>query len=414
MNPRTPTPTLEVRQALSNSWSICQEYESRHAAGERLSADDEAAWARELERVATYRAALGHTGPLDAIEHDPIVVGTGGPDEHRGRSDAFTGYLRTGGDQELRAQGASLGTSGGYAVPQGFLAKITTTLKAHGGVRALAEVITTEAGEDLPWPTNNDTANVGHILTENTQDSEQDLTFGQANLGAYTYTSKIVRASMQLLNDQAVDLETWLANQLGQRIARAQSSHWISGNGTTEPQGLVTGLTTGRTTEANNAITYDELVDLVHSVDAAYREGGEVAASPIAPARGTTTPAGNGPALPGVAWIMNDQTFAYLRKLKDDVERPLIQPDLTAGGPPTLLGYQVRIDNAMPTMTGGAKVIAFGNIRAAYIIRDVRGIEVLRMVERYADYLQVGFLGFQRSDGLVQDTSAAKLLTMKV
>jgi predicted phage gp36 major capsid-like protein len=209
-----------------------------------------------------------------------------------------------------------------------------------------------------------------------------------------------------------VDLETWLANQLGQRIARAQAAHFITGNGSTQPQGLVTGLSTGRTTAANNAITYDELVDLVHSVDAAYREGGELSASPLAPAKGPTTPAGNGPAVPGVAWIMNDQTFAYLRKLKDDVDRPLIQPDLTAGGPPSLLGYQVRIDNAMPTMAADAKVIAFGNIRAAYIIRDVRGIEVLRMVERYADYLQVGFLGFQRTDGLVQDVSAAKLLTM--
>lgn len=411
---RSTTTPLELRQALSNSWSICQDYEARTATGERLSADDEATWARELERVQNYRAALGRTGPLGAIEHDPIVTGAAGLDTHQGRSDAFDRYLRTGVDHELRAQGAGLGTSGGYAVPQGFLAKITTTLKAHGGVRALAEVITTEAGEDLPWPTNNDTANVGHILTENTQDSEQDLTFGQANLGAYTYTSKIVRASMQLLNDQAVDLETWLANQLGQRIARAQSAHFMTGNGTTEPQGLVTGLTTGRTTEANNAITYDELVDLVHSVDAAYREGGEVTASPLAPAGGTTTPAGTGLVMPGVAWIMNDQTFAYLRKIKDNEDRPLIQPDLTAGGPPSLLGYAVRIDNAMPTIASGADVIAFGNIRAAYIIRDVRGIEVLRMVERYADYLQVGFLGFQRSDGLVQDLSAAKLLTMKV
>jgi predicted phage gp36 major capsid-like protein len=409
MNPRTPTPSRELRQALANSWAICQDYDARTGAGERLSADDEAAWGRELERVQAYRARLGNTDPISQIDHDPIILGGAGPTEDvRG----FQNYLRTGSDHELRAQGVGAGSSGGYAVPEGFLAKITTKLAAFGGVRALAEVLTTESGEDLPWPTNDDVANIGHILSENTQDTEQDVALGQASLGAYTYTSRIVRASMQLLNDQAVDLETWLANQLGQRIARAQAAHFITGNGSTQPQGLVTGLSTGRTTAANNAITYDELVDLVHSVDAAYREGGELSASPLAPAKGPTTPAGNGPAVPGVAWIMNDQTFAYLRKLKDDVDRPLIQPDLTAGGPPSLLGYQVRIDNAMPTMAADAKVIAFGNIRAAYIIRDVRGIEVLRMVERYADYLQVGFLGFQRTDGLVQDVSAAKLLTM--
>jgi hypothetical protein len=82
-------------------------------------------------------------------------------------------------------------------------------------MRQLAEVITTDTGANLPWPTVDDTGNEGAILAENTQVSEQDVTFGQASLDAYMYTSKLVRLSLQLLNDNAFGLEGWLANALG-------------------------------------------------------------------------------------------------------------------------------------------------------------------------------------------------------
>ncbi len=322
-----------------------------------------------------------------------------GPEPVDMRAVAFTGYLRTGDDRQLRALGESVGTAGGYLVPQGFRATIIDTMKAYGGLRRVATVLTTETGADLPFPTVDDTSNVGVILAENTQSAEQDATFGTKTLSAYAYSSKLIRVSFQLLNDAGFDVAGWVGEAVGKRIGRAQAAHFMTGTGSSQPQGLITGSTVGKTTSSSSAITYAELVDLVHSVDVAYREGGEVGV-------------GNGAALPEVGFMMNDATLGYLLKLTDSTGQPLIRRDVQTGGAITLLGYRVYVDNSMATIATGAKVVAFGNFRAAYVIRDVGAPEVLRLNERYADYLQVGFMGWYRSDGLVQDASAVKLLAM--
>jgi HK97 family phage major capsid protein len=71
-----------------------------------------------------------------------------------------------------------------------FQARLVETMKAYGGILAVADVITTADGAPIQWATNNDTANIGALLSENTQVTEQDFTFGTATLGAYMYTSK--------------------------------------------------------------------------------------------------------------------------------------------------------------------------------------------------------------------------------
>jgi HK97 family phage major capsid protein len=95
--------------------------------------------------------------------------------------------------------------------------------------------------------------------------------------------------------------------------------------------------------------------------------------------------------------------------LKDTQGRPLWEPSLQVGVPSTLLGYSVKINNFMATMAANAKSIAFGDFNAGYVVREVNGGGLLRLEERYAELLQVGFIGFGRYDGLVQDSSAIKL-----
>jgi HK97 family phage major capsid protein/HK97 family phage prohead protease len=342
------------------------------------------------------RGAIVAEQPLVRHEELSAIVAGG---ESANRADdpemvrAFDAYLRTGDESLVRALGVATGSAGGFAVPQGFRAKVTESLKAFGGLRKLAEVVPTTDGANLPWPTNNDTANVGAILAENTQMTEQDVVLAQKTLYAYMYTSKMVRVSLQLLQDAGFDIDTWLARKLGERIGRAQAAHWITGVGTTEPQGILTGLTNGKTAAATTAVTYNELVDLYASVDPAYLEG------------------------EGVAWLMSASTLAFVSKIRDDsggagLGRPLVEPSVQAGTPLSILGHPIVVDNGMPAMTTGQKPIAFGNFRAAYVIRDVGDVQVLRLVERYADYLQHGFTGYQRADGQVQDSSAAKFLTM--
>lgn len=289
--------------------------------------------------------------------------------------------------EEIRAL-STTGTAGGYMIPQAFLNDMVRVMKAFGAVRRVARVISTESGAAMPFPVVNDTANVGAILGENTQVAEQDVAWTQKTLGAFMYTSKLVRVSFQLMQDSAFDVEAELRDMLGERIARIQNQHFTTGAGTTEPVGLVTGGTSGVTAASATTVTADELINLVFSVDAAYRNSGRA------------------------RWMMADAPVAIVRKLKDSTGQYLWQPSLQAGVPDTFFGYPIEINPDMPAMTTGLKPIAFGDFNEGYIIRDVRGFQLLRMDERYADYLQVGFLGFARSDGLVRNAAAYRVLTL--
>ena len=56
----------------------------------------------------------------------------------------------------------------------------------------------------------------------------------------------------------------------------------------------------------------------------------------------------------------------------------------------------------MPTMAASVNSIVFGDL-GKYLIRDVRGIQLIRLEELYALQLQVAFLAFSRHDGILID-----------
>jgi HK97 family phage major capsid protein len=95
----------------------------------------------------------------------------------------------------------------------------------------------------------------------------------------------------------------------------------------------------------------------------------------------------------------------------DSQNRPLWQPSLQAGVADTLLGYGLVVNNDMPVPAANAKSVLFGDFQRGYVIRDVVGVQVRRLDERYADFLQVGWFAYARSDATVQDAAAYKALT---
>lgn len=304
---------------------------------------------------------------------------------------AFNAYLR-GGMRALTdeqravaskrfqaAQSTGTNTAGGYLVPQGFYATLESAMKAYGGMLETGFVFQTDSGNSLPIPTDNDTSNSGAILTENTQVSGQDVTFGSVTLGAYTYTSKLVLVSNQLLQDGAFDLNTYLAGKLGERIARAINTHFTTGDGSSKPTGAVTASTLGKTGASGQttSILFDDLIDLMHSVDPAYR--------------------GN------ARYMMADSTLQAIKKLKDSNGMYLWQPaQPQSGDQDRINGKPYTINQDMAAMAAGAKSVLFGDF-SKYFIRQVTGTQVLRLVERYADFNQTGFLAFQRWDGNLID-----------
>lgn len=273
---------------------------------------------------------------------------------------------------ESRALGIASGAVGGYTVPEGFYAQIVTARKAFGGIlNAPVTFIPTASGADLPIPTADDTGNVGELLAEGSPASEQDITFGQKILKAEVWSSKIVRVALTLLQDSGVDIEAFLAARFGERLGRVQSSYLITGTGTGQPEGILTNCTTGVTAAARDDIEYAELVELEHSIDTVYRQVGH--------------------------YLLSDSALKVLRQKEDDYGRPLWVPGMAVGAPNRINGYAYTVDVNMPTVYAEHKPIIFGDL-SHYWVRDVQGIQMLRLVERYAEYLQVGFLAFMRMD----------------
>jgi HK97 family phage major capsid protein len=280
---------------------------------------------------------------------------------------------------EARAQTITT-TGGGYTIPDEMMQALEKALLWFGPMRQTSRIIRTETGAPLPIPTVNDTNQVGAILDINTVVPMQDVTFGQLVLGAFKYTSKNVLVPIELMQDNAVNLPELLGELLGERIGRIQNTHFTTGAGTTLPFGITVQATSGSapTGTVAGGFTYAHIVDMEHSVDIAYRRQ-------------------------GAAWMMHDAVVARLKKLVDTTGRPIWQPNDSAGmagsAPSTLLGYPVFTNNDMSTaQTNGTRAILFGALQK-YLIRDVIGITLMRLDERYADFHQVAFLAFARADG---------------
>jgi HK97 family phage major capsid protein len=386
------------------------------------TAEERANWDKanaDIDVVSADIERLEKLAKVEKIDYRQVIEGqgTGEPPAERTEEErdaaygeAFSRYMRGGTDNmsaeqrqlllankaDSRAyQGVGTPSLGGYLVPEGFRATMTETLKAFGGLMQHANVITTSTGNSLQWPTNDDTANVGAILAENTIITEQEATFGTRNLGAFTYTSKLVRVSIQLMQDSAFDMDSWLPRKLGERIGRAVAADLVTGTGVGEPEGLLTNSTEGATVTLTNwddldgGFVYGALIDLEHSVDPAYRGMGNC------------------------RFVLNDTTLSEIRKQTDTQLRPLWLPVPVAGMPATINGNPYTIDQGMPSPADGAKSVMYGDIRAGLVVRQVLDVQMVRLAERYADYLQVGFFGFSRLDAVPDDTSAVKHLNIE-
>jgi HK97 family phage major capsid protein len=279
---------------------------------------------------------------------------------------------------ERRAQSVGTDSEGGYTAPDETMRALEVALLRFGGMREVADIIRTESGQELPWPTLNDTGNTGAILAENTQVSEQAMTFSQLVLDAYKYTSKLVLVSVELLQDSSINIPEIVGTALGERIGRITNTHFTTGTGSSQPNGVVTASTQGKvgTTGQTTSVIYEDLVDLQHSVDPEYRQRAR--------------------------WMFADSTLKVIKKLKDGDDRPLWAAGIAVREPDTILGHPFTVNQAVAAMAANAKSILFGDF-SKYKIRDVRNVTLLRLDERYADFHQVAFLAFSRHDGDLLD-----------
>lgn len=275
-------------------------------------------------------------------------------------------------------------TAGGNTVPRGFVSALEAAMLQFGPMQQVADVLRTSRGNALPWPTMNDTGNTGEQIDEAaTVGASVDPTFGQLVLNAWKFSSKLVQVSSELLQDSEFDLAEVLGAALGERLGRIKNTRFTVGVGTTTAKGIVVAATLGKTAASATAIVYDEVIDLEHSVERAYRNA------------------------PGAGYMCHDNIVLALRKLKDGQGQYLWQQSANSGQPDLLNSRPLFVNNDMASaITTGQKTLIFGQL-SKYKIREVSSIRLRRLVERYADTDQEAFIAFHRADGNLLDAGVA-------
>ena len=316
------------------------------------------------------------------------------------RKGAFEKYLRNGmgslNSNERSIMGELRGTStqiagtdslGGFLVPQDFSNELDMATLFTGEVERLAKKLNTAGGALLDYPTINDTATDAGLTAEAAAVTVQDMTFANAQLSAYNYASQ-VRVSMQLLQDNAFDLNAFLAEAMGERIARATNAAFTTGTGSSQPQGIITGASLGNTAAGATAITADDILDLIHSIDPSYRNK------------------------PTFGLMANDSVIAAIRALGlgSANDFPIFIPSMEAGQPDKLFGFNLYYNNDMESaITTGKKTLLAADF-SKFVVRSAGGVQMVRLNERYMDELEVGFVSYARKDSKVLDTRAVKYM----
>ncbi|MBP0589285.1 phage major capsid protein [Paraburkholderia sp. LEh10] len=357
--------------------------------------------ARENRRaqLAADDTTAQHAAALNAATRTPGAHG----DESRALRAFMAGGISNMGDEDRarmlarqtpdirNAMSTTTTTEGGFTVATEYQRSLEIAMKAFGGMRQVAHAIRTGTGAAMNLPATDPTAEEGEIVGQNAPVTGQDTSFSNLAINVFKYSSKKIALPFELVQDSFIDIEAYIQSLLAMRLARVQNKHFTIGDGTTQPNGIVTAAGSGKvgTTGQTLTVIYDDLVDLEHSVDPAYRSQ------------------------PGVGYMMHDSSLKVIRKIKDSQGRPIFVPGYEAdamingGAPDRLMGRPITINQHMPVMAANAKSILFGQL-SKYTIRDVMDLTLFRMTDSaFTLNGQVGFVGFLRTGGNLIDAGGA-------
>lgn len=373
---------------------------------ESAEAEDRPLTDEELERAAALEAQIEAWRLTDEAQRRARAYGTpqrndlhvsvGGSEEVSEHLRAFHQYAVTGDGAQLRAITTTVDAAGGYLVPDSTSTKIVERLKAFGGLQNEAEQITTTTGERMLWATEDDTANTAEIVPEGeaADTAGADKVFGQASLDVYKYEATgaddlPMKVSWEFLTDSPINFENHIADNFARRIARKFAVDIVTGSGTGEPLGITSKAEFDEIAANATGPTFGELVGAVAALDPEYYDNAK--------------------------WLMAPSTWWFLvTNLVDANDRPLLQAQaasgLSDGFSMNLLGFPVVLDPAMPAIGDNTKPIIFGDLRQSYIVRRVGGFSLLRLNELYAINGFVGFLGWARMGGTVQNLNSYVVL----
>lgn len=375
------SPVAEVKSAMTDFVREFNNFQSDIQ--ERLQQQESKLTMLDRKSLTAARPALAHSAEIEAPHQK-----------------AFAAYVRTGDDDGLRGlelEGkalASLSGDGGYLVDPATSDTIRSVLQGAASIRQVANVVNVMA---TSYDVLVDTSDVGAGWDDETSVSET-TTPGVDRISIPLHElSALPKASQRLLDDSAFDVESWLAERIADKFARAEAGAFVSGDGNDKPMGFLSHtkvaeaswswdnlgyVATGTSGGFDPSDPADAIVDLVYALGARYRANG--------------------------TFVMNSKTAGAVRKLKDGDGRFMWSDGLAAGEPARLMGYPVLIAEDMPDIAAGSFSIAFGDFHAGYTVAERPDLRILR--DPFSAKPHVLFYATKRVGGDVSDFAAIKLL----
>ncbi len=204
-------------------------------------------------------------------------------------------------------------------------------------------------------------------------------------------------ATSALLDDTAVDIDRWLADEIESAFAEQETAAFVAGTGIGQPKGFTSYSTVEESAWSWGNLGYvatgsagafpatgasDKLIDLVYTLKAGYRQN--------------------------ASFVMSRSTQAAVRKMKDTEGQYIWAPPSVPGSRASLFNFPVVEAEDMPEIGADSLSIAFGDFRRGYLIVDRQGLRILR--DPYSSKPYVLFYTTKRVGGGVQDFDAIKFL----
>ncbi len=348
----------------------------------------------KLERLN--RVIDGHKAALDRVSAErarPALEGKGGSALPDGEyKEAFSAYVKRGEEKALQV---GVAADGGYVVPAEVETEITRLMTHISPIRAIAGVrqVSASVYKRPITVTGPQTGWVGETASRPTTDSQTlaELSYPTTELYA------MPAATTAFLDDAAVDVGQWIADEVNAAFAAQETTAFVTGDGSNKPNGFLNAtkaaeaswswgnlgyLATGVSGAMPASNASDILIDLVYALKAGYRQN--------------------------ATWVMNRKTQGTLRKLKDADGNYLWQPAAAADGRASFMGFPLVEAEDMPNMGANSFSIAFGDFRRGYLIVDRQGVSVLR--DPFSSKPYVLFYTTKRVGGGIADYDAIKLL----
>jgi HK97 family phage major capsid protein len=322
-------------------------------------------------------------------------------EQYREYKKAFGAFMRKGHDHledmERKAMTVGSDAEGGYLVPADVSGRIVSRLYELSPIRKIASVqpISSDALEGIEDLNEADAGWVGETSTRSETNTP--------NVGKWRIPVQEMyaqpKATQKLLDDAAVDVETWLSNKIADKLARLEGAAFISGDGVNRPRGFASYMTAAT---ADGLRTWGQLEHIATGVSSDF------AASNPSDHLLDLIMAFKSAHLNNANWVTRRTVIAKIRKFKEATTNAYMwQPGLQAGQPSTLLGFPVVMAEDMPALASGSLSMALGNFQA-YQIVDRLGIRVLR--GPFTDKPYVKFYTTKRTGGGVLDFEAIKFI----